>query len=1683
MKRANQTTFQKWTNLKMIRAFIFALCSLFIAGAVEAQVSISPTSYSYGAVTQFTTRDSTSLVVTNNSGSTITFSGNAFSGPNSADFSVFSNGCIGSLVNGGTCPLVVRFQPIAAPPTHETATLIFNYIGAAGSPINVSLDGTSGPAGSTTAISAQVIDSDTIQWANGTWSVSFVPNPSFSGQYQYLGSPFIPQLQSGTMDSAGNLNINVPANNFITPSGTQWSFVICPNASAQCTTFTTPVTGTSLNFTTLFANVKAPRFATSAGSFGYSNVEVTPIPQPGGFYYNVQSLCQEVWSGTSFSCGSGGGGTATNLQGPGSINGTFNGNATLTGTLSCGPGCTISTSGGTINATTAITAQSLSAPSALPSGTTSVTQACIDNSTLIATDAFVLGCSPGGGGSPAGNNGDVQIKNGASFAAGGENDDGTNFNVSRGEHNIGPDPWSDVCLHGALCGATASSTTANTAGTTAVTLASAASFKNGQGITIQHAGAAPSITSLGTITLTPSQNAGGLNTVAANAGSTSSSYKVVAVDKACGYLAATSAVSTTTGNILGLQSTNITSMSRSGTTVTVAATAHNLVVGAMIYIKYIVAGGTNADLTFDGFYKVATVPDANHFTFLGGYDTTTGGTTSDTGGIVISFNGNTLSWTAVAGAFKYAIYGRTTGGYNLIGQTLDHFWVDYGSPMNDNQTFPSCLPTTAPSSGANDNLTTTIVSGATTTSLVLANAATATVSGATAVSDDSPAFVASCIINAPTCYVPQAGIKLRSYTILPGQIKILMNGPIATDDTLELGPATVVEGWRGPSNLSFAWRGSGAQITGSAYPQLSIAGSAINISNMSITCPAQNGCLQMADYAANSIGNAAVTNFSMDYSTMNTGGGTTSDYLGMNAIFQNDGFGFYFDKSTFSTGSPGTNAEASIGNSPIPSIVFKNALGVAGAPTGNFFFDRSWMVARGSVDQDYVSNSGGINFVSAHHIQTQNSFLPQFMVTGAGAAAITNQFDFEDIVPADFPTANFANLSGNVGGATFIRTMTPMQGSNPNTTGAQMVPMFVFNANIGQNSNLAALNSFTNLPVNVMGGGNIGFAMPPPSAPTVAISGASGPPANTYKYSLAAVDTGNRTSSVGTESAPITVNGSQGVLVTFGTPSPGQVASTVCRSNGGAPVCASVGAGFQITGTSFLDNGAFFPNNSANQENTGAASTVINANGSATFAQKIVANNFATTITGTSTAARAQSLADVSGTFCYTTSNCVNVLNGAFYGYTTNGYNACIAASESTHLLCDMRGSPSITFGSTINFGDVAQDLGGILLPCGATLGTTITTGLTPGFVIWPNFKVRGCGIFPTGTVLQSANSSTSVTNIVTTAFVSSVPQVGYYDFGDFTVRNNCASCQTTTNGNAIELAGMVDGSNWGNISAFDYFETGNIMHISQACCSIKLDNIVLRGDANTTCTPSCSANGLLIDYTGTSTSLYALNGTQSSVGHVSASGYLVKLNNTGAAGKLDVNWGTAFSEMTTSATGPCWDVSGTVLLHIAQIEGCATTGATIQIENVGIPAVSFDSLHIGGGGATSVAVKNLNTSLCASTPCQTFTDASGFRNYFTTYVTNTSSASPAAEGNAQMGAFVIAAAASSVVVNTTQTPDDISKIDVRFNTALGTRLGVTCNTTGQQPFISAFTPGTSFTVNVNANFTTNPGCFTFSIK
>jgi hypothetical protein len=100
------------------------------------------------------------------------------------------------------------------------------------------------------------------------------------------------------------------------------------------------------------------------------------------------------------------------------------------------------------------------------------------------------------------------------------------------------------------------------------------------------------------------------------------------------------------------------------------------------------------------------------------------------------------------------------------------------------------------------------------------------------------------------------------------------------------------------------------------------------------------------------------------------------------------------------------------------------------------------------------------------------------------------------------------------------------------------------------------------------------------------------------------------------------------------------------------------------------------------------------------------------------------------------------------------------------------------------------------------------------------------------------------------------------------------------------------------------------------------------------------------------------------------------------------------------------------------------------------------------------------------------------------TYNTQTncsSSASPAACASASAGSVTVAASATTEVVNTTAITAS-SQVLLTFDSSLGTKLGVTCNTTAVQGTVSARTAGTSFTINLPTAPIMNPACFSYDI-
>jgi hypothetical protein len=246
-----------------------------------------------------------------------------------------------------------------------------------------------------------------------------------------------------------------------------------------------------------------------------------------------------------------------------------------------------------------------------------------------------------------------------------------------------------------------------------------------------------------------------------------------------------------------------------------------------------------------------------------------------------------------------------------------------------------------------------------------------------------------------------------------GFLEIQMNGnSLNLRDTMALAGSRIT-GLTGNTGPSFAWAAQ-SHIIGTAYPLL-YGGFSLN--RVALSSTNANGGL-----------NAYITqgsNYTYDFSSFITGNGNSTDYTGMNIVFQTGGFSYRFRNSLISTGNPGGITENFVGFSPVTSIAFiKSGQGIA---TGNFGAESVWFVNRGSMEQSCLPNGG--NWVIFHDIQTQNSNLPVLQFT-CDENTLTGSVDIENVTPADFPTALVANYTPVVFAGISIKNTTIQQGSH-----------------------------------------------------------------------------------------------------------------------------------------------------------------------------------------------------------------------------------------------------------------------------------------------------------------------------------------------------------------------------------------------------------------------------------------------------------------------------------------------------------------------------------------------------------------------------------------------------------------------------------------------------------------------------
>jgi hypothetical protein len=585
---------------------------------------------------------------------------------------------------------------------------------------------------------------------------------------------------------------------------------------------------------------------------------------------------------------------------------------------------------------------------------------------------LISNSSAGGTGcAPLGTNA-FQKNNSGACAGSNETDDGTTFKSAIDSQFKGPNPYIDIRAFGArmILGATPSTTAGITSGTATATLAAASTFQNGDGVVIRGAGANITISTPGTPTVVAGNASVAANigqVVANTSGSTSYQYQVVARTIGGGYTVASTATSISNGPAtLGYNQVNISSWTRATNIVTVTtASAHNLVVGSLIQIS--------VDNAISGWFNVSTVPDNTHFTVAQGTDVRNGAQASGgSTGKVDWWNCNKITWASVAGAWQYFIYGRTAGSMKFLGVSLPDWpsvstdslynvFEDYGSTMTLVPTMPDWVPSTPPVAVKNDDLVTTILSGAGTTTLTLAANASNTVAGAI-IKMDSAANIKAAITavygagnnQKGVLYIP-AGTDINmgfvTNSVLDMQsgaaayVSVQQAGSLFVGDTIVLRSTNWV-GNQNPINTGnqFSFQKLPLINSATANPVVYERGANLVMSYVSIVTASPSSTGLLIDSTGQIPGS--------QFSHVNLGGPGT-DFVGHGIVLRNfiGGTGdFNFDFITMGSGPAITD------NSPSP--LFVNNTGMGPFTMKNIFMNRRGMLlgpaALGTITNFYI---------------------------------------------------------------------------------------------------------------------------------------------------------------------------------------------------------------------------------------------------------------------------------------------------------------------------------------------------------------------------------------------------------------------------------------------------------------------------------------------------------------------------------------------------------------------------------------------------------------------------------------------------------------------------------------------------------------------------------------------------------
>jgi len=464
--------------------------------------------------------------------------------------------------------------------------------------------------------------------------------------------------------------------------------------------------------------------------------------------------------------------------------------------------------------------------------------------------------------------------------------------------------------------------------------------------------------------------------------------------------------------------------------------AHNLVANQMVLIAG--AGGAN------GWWQVATVPSGTSFTFHTSSDTRLGAPIAGGAtGTVTTWFCNHITWTPVAGAMAYFVYGRTADNMALVGismpqsstfgitishDPLQNAFDDFGPTMTPDispSNVPDWVPLHPPASAKNDDLVTTISSGEGTATLALAANAASTVARAAVKFDNAPNISAAALVAsanktaaAGTLYFPLAtGSSYVTNSVLqlsqfPRVLSVRQAGTVALGDTMILGGTQwTTDAQNTDSRPAFSRMALPQIFTSTAYPMIYAPNQVIHFSYVNLQHHSPSGIIVVEDQGG------SIPAGELDHVQFVTSG---NDYMAQHFVVRGDSAGgahYSFRYCTYTAGLSNV-----LGQTATP-LFYGDGMGTPAIFSYNHF-NRRGAFFRGLPQ--------GVQLTVDFHYE-QGGITPMFSAYGAGSV-VSLAASFRNVVE-DTMSAPLFSYFGTMQGKITVQGANGTGGGQPLVNG------------------------------------------------------------------------------------------------------------------------------------------------------------------------------------------------------------------------------------------------------------------------------------------------------------------------------------------------------------------------------------------------------------------------------------------------------------------------------------------------------------------------------------------------------------------------------------------------------------------------------------------------------------------------